>query len=52
MEEIVKDYIVKLLELQETKLKCINLGYSPDKVIKAELSLIKLALKEIERRWK
>ena len=43
LEEITKKYIMKLLELQETKLKCINLGLNQSETIKVELSLIKKA---------
>lgn len=28
MEKIIKEYIIKLLQLQKTKLKYINLGYN------------------------
>ena len=37
MEELIKDYILGLLRWQETKLKCINLGWTSNKEIKAEV---------------
>lgn len=52
MSEIIKEYIIKTLELQKTRLKCINLGFNPSKDVKVELDLIDLSLKEIEKRWK
>ncbi len=51
MNEIIKEYIIKTLELQKTRLKCINLGFNPSKNVKVELNLIDLSLKEIEKRW-
>lgn len=51
MDNILKTYITKLLELQETRLKCINLGYNPSESVKIELELIKMALKELDKRW-
>lgn len=52
MNDIIKQYIIKTLELQQTRLKCINLGFNPSKNVKVELDLIDLSLKEIESRWK
>lgn len=43
MEKLVITYINKILELQETRLKCINLGLNPTEHIKVELDLIKEA---------
>lgn len=43
IEEIVKKYIMNLLELQETKLESENLGYCQSKSTKVELDLIKRA---------
>ena len=45
-------YYIETLELQQTRLKCINLGFNPSKDVKVELDLIDLSLKEIESRWK
>lgn len=42
-ENIIKEYILGLLRLQKTKLKCINLGFNPSKIIKVELDLIEEA---------
>lgn len=41
MDKLVITYINQLLELQETRLRCINLGFSPSRDIKVELDLIK-----------
>ena len=43
IEEITKKYIVNLLELQETKLESVNLGFYQSPSIKMELDLIKRA---------
>lgn len=50
MKNILKQYILKLLELQETKLKCINLGLSPTEDIKVELDMIKQAKQLIKNK--
>lgn len=50
MEEIIKEYILGLLELQKTKLECINLGFSRDKQIKVELDMIKQAKELVENK--
>ena len=34
MNDIIKQYIIKTLELQQTRLKCINLGFNPSKDVK------------------
>lgn len=44
MEKIIKEYIIKLLQLQKTKLKYINL----DKMTKVEIDLIDKAIKYIK----
>lgn len=51
MDQIIKDYILSLLELEETKLKCINFGIFVAKNEKGEveLNMIKAA-KEIVKR--
>lgn len=51
-EDITKEYILELLRLQKTKLKCINLGYSAltNKEIKVELDLIEEAIKLINSK--
>ena len=48
MERIIKDYIIKLLELQKTKLKYINLGYNLDKMTNVEIDLIDQSIKYIK----
>lgn len=50
MENLIKDYILGLLRWQETKLKCINLGWTSNKEIKAELELIKKAKKIVDEK--
>ncbi len=44
MEKIIKEYIIKLLQLQKTKLKYINL----DKMTNVEIDLIDKAIKYIK----
>ena len=46
--KIVRKYILALLDLQETRLKCINLGFNKSEKIKAELDLIEEAKKFIK----
>lgn len=46
--KIVRKYILALLDLQETRLKCINLGFNKSEEIKAELDLIEEAKKFIK----
>jgi hypothetical protein len=48
MEKIIKEYIIKLLQLQKTKLKYINLGYNLDKMTNVEIDLIDKAIKYIK----
>lgn len=48
--KIVRKYILALLDLQETRLKCINLGFNKSEEIKAELDLIEEAKKEIGKK--
>lgn len=48
--KIVRKYILALLDLQETRLKCINLGFNKSEEIKAELYLIEEAKKFIKRK--
>lgn len=43
LEEITRKYIINLLELQETRLESINLGFDQNELIKVELNLIKKA---------
>lgn len=43
MEEIIKQYILKTLELQETRINCINLGVKKSSENKIELEMIKKA---------
>ncbi len=50
MEKLIKRYVMQLLELQETKLKCINLGFNSDKNTKVELSLIEEAKKRVKNK--
>ena len=51
-ESLTKEYILALLRLQKTKLKCTNLGYSAltNKEIKVELDLIEEAIKFINSK--
>lgn len=51
-KHIAKEYILALLKLQVTRLKCINLGYSAftNKEIKAELDLIEETIKLINSK--
>lgn len=46
MEDLIFEYMEGLLELQKTKLKCINLGYTANKSreIKCEIDLIEKSL--------
>ena len=48
--KIVRKYILAILDLQETRLKCINLGFNKSEEIKAELYLIEEAKKFIKRK--
>lgn len=50
MEEIIKQYILKTLELQETKIKCINLGFKQSEENKIELEMIKKAKELINNK--
>lgn len=47
-KQIVKEYILALLDLQKTRLECINLGFNKSETIKAELDLIEEAKKFIK----
>lgn len=49
-EAIIKLYILKLLELQETRLNCINLGFSKDREIKGELELVGKAIEFMKQK--
>lgn len=49
-EEIIKQYIIEILELHETRLKCINLGSCEDREIKIELEMIKESKKLIKNK--
>lgn len=40
-EEIIQTYILQLLELQETKLNCINLGFDNSRDTRIEKEIIK-----------
>lgn len=40
MKKYYKKYILQLLEWQETKLKCINIGWKTSEEIKTEIKLI------------
>ena len=50
-DKLAKEYIIKLLEYQEVKLKCVNLGYTRDKDIKIELEIIEYCIDYMKRRW-
>lgn len=50
LKQIVKEYILALLDLQKIRLECINLGFNKSKTIKAELDLIEEAKKEIGKK--
>lgn len=50
MEEIIKTYIINLLELRETKLKCINLGVNQSRETRVELEMIKKAKKLVNNK--
>ncbi len=45
MKELCKEYTIKLLEYQKTKLKCINLGWTRDEKIKVEIDIIDKSIK-------
>ena len=40
-EKLIKEYILKLLDYEETKLKCINLGWTRNETIKCEIKMLK-----------
>lgn len=50
MDDIVKDYILSLLELQRAKLNCINLGVNQSKTTKVELDLIEKSIKKVKEK--
>lgn len=50
MKDIIKRYILKTLELQETRLNCVNLGFSPSTDIKIELDMIRQAKELIDKK--
>lgn len=52
MERIIQRYIMSLLEWQETKLKCINLGWTNSKEIKIEIELIEQCKKYLKNKFK
>lgn len=50
-DKLAKEYIIKLLEYKEVKLKCVNVGYSRDKDIKKiELEIIEYCIDYMKRR--
>lgn len=51
LDGLVKQYVLQSLELNATRLRCINLGWTSNKDIGAELSLIKMAKEKIEEIW-
>ena len=51
-DELAKKYIIKLLEYQEVKLKCLNLGYTRDKDIKIELEIIEYCIDYMKKKVK
>lgn len=48
--KLAKKYIIKLLEYQEVKLKCVNLGYTRDKDIKIELEIIEYCIDYMRKK--
>ena len=50
MDDIVKDYILSLLELQRAKLNCVNLGVNQSKTTKVELDLIEKSIKKVKEK--
>ena len=40
-EKLIKEYILKLLDYEEAKLKCINLGWTGNETIKCEIKMLK-----------
>jgi len=51
LDGLLKQYVLKSLDLQATKLKCINLGWSRDQEIASELEIIKACKQKIEKIW-
>lgn len=47
-DKLAKEYILKLLEYQKTKLKCINLGYTTDNNIKIEIKILDYCINYIK----
>ena len=52
MEKQIKKYILVLLEYQETRLECINLGFSKSDETKIELKMIEEAKKLVKDKLK
>ena len=52
MKSLLIKYIKQLLEFQETKLKCINLGYTSSNDIRLEIEIIKECKELIEKELK
>lgn len=48
-DKLAKEYIIKLLEYKEVKLKCVNLCYTRDKDIK-KLEIIEYCIEYMKRR--
>ncbi len=51
-EEIILNYILKVLEYDETILKCVNLGFSPTERTKIELEMLKESKEYIKNTMK
>lgn len=50
--EIIKHYILALLELQKVKIECKNLGFNKTKKDKIELDLIQMSKKYVSEEGK
>lgn len=51
MEEIIKQYIIRILELEKIKLECINLGNYKNTIEGAvEYDLCKKSIEEV-KKW-
>lgn len=49
-EEIIKQYILEILELHETRLECINLGKCKSRETRIELEIIRNAKKLVKTK--
>ena len=51
-EEIILNYILRVVEYNKTMHKCINLGFSPNNLIKTEIELSEESEKYIKNIMK